>query len=50
MASIVTVPLAGALPSAHTLPPSPEGVSLSARLPLAGVSSVTAIVSFAATG
>ncbi|MBK6386922.1 MAG: hypothetical protein IPF71_08980 [Rhodoferax sp.] len=37
----VTVPLAGSVVLLQTLPPSPEGVSLEARLAVNGVSSVT---------
>ena len=46
----VTVPFAAPVASAQTLPPSPDGVSLPARLPLNSVSSVPLTVSFEATG
>ena len=46
----VTVPLDGPVATAQTLPPSPDGVSLVARLPVSGVSSTADRVSSAATG
>ena len=46
----MTVPLVAAVASAHTLPPSPDGVSLPLKLPLIGVSSVAAMLSATATG